>query len=43
MAQNIVKGVKSLIKEANEVVDFMTVDEVKKIFQNECTELEKSA
>ncbi len=35
MAQNIVKGVKSLIKEANEVVDFMTVDEVKKIFQNE--------
>ena len=35
MGQNIVKSVKSLVSEANEVVNIMTVDEVKKILKKE--------
>jgi exo-beta-1,3-glucanase (GH17 family) len=35
MGQNIVKSVKSLVSEANEVVNIMTVDEVKKILNKD--------
>ena len=35
MGQNIVKSVKSLVSEANEVVNIMTVDEVKKILKKD--------
>ena len=35
MGQNIVKSVKSLVSEANKVVNIMTVDEVKKILNKD--------
>ena len=35
MGQNIVKSVKSLVSEANKVVNIMTVDEVKKILRKD--------
>ena len=35
MGQNIVKSVKSLVSEANKVVNIMTVDEVKKILKKD--------
>jgi rhodanese-related sulfurtransferase len=35
MGQNIVKSVKSLVNEANKVVNIMTVDEVKKILNKD--------
>ena len=37
MGQNIVKSVKSLVSEANKVVNIMTVDEVKKILKKDAS------